>query len=125
MSAMAKRISAGVVMAALAWDCNAATLVCNGTVDMVGYHNPGILVVKLSSMNTVVSVCSTDSAWTVSPGVGYSTTIQACKTLYTALLTAKATNAPVQAMYFDGDSLPVSCAAWPAWSSAQVRYYVF
>jgi hypothetical protein len=116
-------IAISLAAAAHAIQCQAATVVCSGTVEQIAYYNPGLIMVRLSSMNNPVFICSTDAPFT-EPNAGYATTVQACKVLYAGLLTAKTTNSPIQAMYFDAATVPSTCATWPAWAYAQVRYYV-
>lgn len=119
----ASRAVLAIATAALAAHSNAATIVCTGTVDQLVYYNPGMIMVRLSSMNTAVFVCSTEATFTA-PNAGYSTSPQACKVMYAGLLTAKTANTPIAAMYFDAASVPSSCGSWPEWANAQVRLYV-
>src|SRR5688572_21988540 len=104
-------------------------IVCAGTVTVLSYHaNPasegGALYMRLSSMNTIVAVCSPDVVWTV-PGTSYVTPPDTCKALYATLLSARLSGLPVNNMYFDGDSVPAACNAWSNWSRANIRHYAF
>ena len=111
-----------VLLSACVINANAGTLTCVGTVEKLAFHSPGRLMLKLSSMNTPVFICSTDAEWIV-PGSGYSTTTAACKALYATFLAARTTGGTLDYIHFDGDQVPASCATWPGWANANVRYF--
>lgn len=105
----------------------AATIACAGTVEAVSYHasnTSGVVMVKLSSMNTPVAFCDPEAPWSA-PGSGYSVSPAACRALYATFLTAKTSGQSFAVVYFDGDHVPSACSSWPSWPSANVRYYVF
>jgi hypothetical protein len=101
---------------------SAGTVACVGTVDQLAFHSPGRLMLRLSSMNTPVFICSVDALWAPA-GAGYTTTPAACKTLYATFLTAKLTREVLNYVHFDGDEVPASCNAWATWANANVRYF--
>lgn len=101
----------------------AATVVCGGTIAELAYHQPGQLMIKLSSMNTRVFFCSTDSVWSVSGSISGTTSPEACKALYASFLTIKASGTTIASMYFDGDQVPTTCNSFPEWSGASIRFF--
>ncbi|SNB46510.1 hypothetical protein SAMN06269301_1977 [Geobacter sp. DSM 9736] len=103
----------------------AEAVVCGGTVQTLAYHQPGKLLLRLSSMNTPVYICSTDADWVVPGSLAGSTSPAACKAIYATLLAAKTSGAPIPDMYFDGDQLPANCISFAPWSEANVRYFSF
>jgi hypothetical protein len=111
------------MVATLASNVYAGSISCAGTVDEVAYHAAGRLMIRLSSMNLPVFICSTDIEWVV-PG-GYSTSTAACKANYAAFLTAKVTRAPFNGVLFDGDQVPGACNAFTYWNNVSVRFYSF
>lgn len=102
----------------------AATITCSGTVEKLGLHANGKIMLKLSSMNTAVFICSPDFEWVV-PGTGYKTSAETCKTVLSMLMHAKATKADMGSVYFDGDDVPASCNTWGAWKQANIRYFLY
>jgi hypothetical protein len=101
----------------------AADLTCAGTVDKLAFHAPGRLMIKLSSMNTPVFICSTDAVWTPAGSNGYSTTPEACRAIYATMLAARTTGATVNYIHFDGAEVPASCTGWGPWANANIRYF--
>ena len=101
---------------------HAASLPCEGTVEEVAYHANNRLMIRLSSMNTPVFICSPEYEWKVT-GTTYVTGPQTCKAMYSSFLTAKVTKAYVKKIWFDGDSVPTQCNAWEDWKNANVRYF--
>jgi hypothetical protein len=99
----------------------AGTVTCSGTVAYLGYHANGTVLMRLSSMNTWVMVCSLDASWDVAPG--FVTTPASCKTIYATLLIARLSGNPVNDVYFDGPSVPAACNSWQTWTSANIRAY--
>lgn len=100
------------------------TLQCAGTVDKIGMHASNRVMLKLSSMNRAVFICSPSYDWTVT-GTTYSTSPDMCKTLVSMLMHAKATGAEIGNMWFDGDAVPASCTTWEAWKSANIRHFMY
>jgi len=123
MNGAIRQTLALALTAATAVNALAGNVVCSGTVDVLAYHQPGRLMIKLSSMNTAVFICSTDADWTVAGSLAGTTTPSACKALYATFLSAKLTRAPINNMYFDGDDVPASCNSFSPWMGANVRYY--
>src|SRR5687767_4330248 len=78
----------------------AGSLICSGTVAQVAYHQPGLVLLRLSSMNTPIVICSTDRDFDVPGALASSTTPAACKTIQANLLAAKATEAIITSLYF-------------------------
>lgn len=113
-----------VLTSVLAGQASAGELWCAGTVENVGFHSPGRLMLKLSSMNTPVFICSTDETWAPAGANGYSTTPAACKTLYATLLAARTSGTALQTVLFDGGQVPAACNGWANWANANVRYVV-
>ena len=113
-----------VLASMLATNGWAAELWCSGTVENVGFHSPGRLMLKLSTMNTPVFICSTDETWAPAGANGYSTTPAACKTLYATLLAARTSGTALQTVLFDGGQVPAACNGWANWANANVRYVV-
>ena len=103
---------------------HAATLTCNGTVEKIGLHANNRLMLKLSSMNTAVFICSPNSEWTV-PGTSYKTSAETCKTMLSMLMHAKSTNADMGNVWFDGTDVPSSCKGWKNWKSANIRFFLY
>jgi hypothetical protein len=101
----------------------AANVVCGGTVAQLAYHQPGKLMLRLSSMNVPVFICSADSEWIVPGSVAGNTSASSCKTLYAALLSAKLAGSTVNSMYLDGDQVPTSCSSFTSWTNVNVRYF--
>ena len=101
----------------------AATIQCAGTVDKIGLHASDKLMLKLSSMNTAIFICSPSSEWSV-PGTGYKTSTETCKSMLSMLMHAKATKADMGNVWFDGDDVPANCNAWQNWKNANVRYFL-
>lgn len=100
----------------------AATVICTGTVAELAFHANGRLMVRLSSMNTPVFICSPDQIWTV-PGTPYTTSPATCNTLYSTFLAARVSGIEIRSMYFDGDEVPATCNSWASWGSANVRFF--
>lgn len=102
----------------------AGTIVCAGTVEEVSYHANDKLMLRLSSMNTVVFFCSPSSEWTVS-GTTYKTQPETCKTLFSLFLAARISGEEVSNVYFDGDDVPATCDGWENWKNANIRHFRF
>jgi len=103
--------------------------VCPGTVAELSYTLEGgsydpIVLLRLSSMNAPVKVCSLSQNWTI--GV-FVTTPTACQLLYGTMLAARLSGTPLNDAYFDFlGSSPSTCTGWPASplnANASVRNY--
>lgn len=102
----------------------AGTVVCSGTVKSISYHSPDRVYVRLSSMNTIVNICRTNSTHSVS-GTSYTTAPETCQYFVSVLLAAKLSGKQITNMYFDGDQVPSSCNSWESWRQANVRHFQF
>ncbi|MBW3532989.1 MULTISPECIES: hypothetical protein [Shewanella] len=103
---------------------HAATIQCGGTVEKVGLHAPDGIMLKLSSMNNAVFICNPNSEWSVS-GTPYITSAETCKSMLSMLMHAKATQADMGSVWFDGDDVPATCSTWEAWKHTNVRYFLY
>ncbi len=102
----------------------AATIQCNGTVEKIGFHSSNRIMLKLSSMNTAVFICTPNAEWSVS-GTSYTTSPEMCSSLLSMLMHAKATKANMGDVWFDGDDVPANCNAWEGWKTANIRYFLY
>jgi len=122
-----KTNSAKAAFAALAilfaFPAFSASLVCSGTVAELWYHQPGAVMVKLSSMNTAVVVCDLNTDWLVPGSLSGTTTPGVCKLIYGALLAANRSGAVVQSMIFDADTLPASCNSFAFFAKTNLRFF--
>jgi hypothetical protein len=100
------------------------SVTCAGAVEVVAYHAGTGMMVKLSSMNVPVFICSPDATWTV-PGTPYNTPAGVCKAVYATFLAAKLSGGVVNYIHFDGDQVPSSCTGWANWSMANVRFFAY
>ncbi|NQY62440.1 MAG: hypothetical protein HRT38_01755 [Alteromonadaceae bacterium] len=100
------------------------TIQCGGTVEKIGLHANNRILLKLSSMNTKVFICTIDAEWTVS-GTSYKTSAETCKAMLSMLMHAKATKADMGAVWFDGDDVPESCNGWLEWKTTNVRHFMY
>jgi hypothetical protein len=113
------------VLTATATQAEATTLVCSGKVEMLGYHQPGTLYVKLSGMNVPVAICNMDTNWAPAGSVSGTTSISSCKALFAALMFAKQADTNITSMWFDADALPASCTTFASWTQVNLRYFDF
>jgi hypothetical protein len=104
--------------------CYGSTLQCSGTVDKLGLHASDKIMLKLSTMNRAVFICSPSYDWEVA-GTNYKTSSETCKSMLSMLMHAKATNAQMGNVWFDGDNVPESCDEWSSWKTANVRYFIY
>ncbi|NQY35761.1 MAG: hypothetical protein HRT37_12485 [Alteromonadaceae bacterium] len=100
------------------------TIQCGGTVEKLGLHASDKILLKLSSMNAKVFICSTNSEWTVS-GTGHKTSAETCKAMLSMLMHAKATKADMGSVWFDGDDVPESCDSWGNWKNTNIRHFMY
>jgi len=124
-----RTLSVALLAASATTPAFAGTVVCAGTVTELTYTMEGgsfdpIVLLRLSSMNTPVKVCSLSQNWTI--GV-FTTTPTACKALYGAMLAARLSGNAVNDVYFDfSGSSPSTCTGWsytPTQQQASVRNY--
>ena len=106
-----------------AFNVQAATVVCSGTVEQISYHQPGVLYVRLSNMNVPVAICSLNTEWVQPGSMSGTTPVESCKAIFAALLAAKHAGTHIGMMYFDGDQVPATCGAFASWTKANVRYF--
>jgi hypothetical protein len=122
-----KKILATAIVTAfctlLALPAAGASLRCNGTVAEVWYHAPGVVLVKLSSMNTAAMVCEINSDWLVPGSLSGATTPASCKAIYAALLAANRSGALIDEMIFDADTLPASCSEFAFFTKVNLRFF--
>ena len=104
-------------------NCYAGTIQCSGKVAQIGMHANDKIMLRLSSMNRPVFICSMAERWEVS-GTGYKTTIEMCKALYSMFLTAKTTGAEVGDVWMDGDDAN-SCSTFESWKRVNIRHFMF
>ncbi|NRA72434.1 MAG: hypothetical protein HRU24_15565 [Gammaproteobacteria bacterium] len=102
----------------------AGALYCGGKVEKLGLHASDQIMLKLSSMNQAVFICSPNKKWTV-VGAGYTTSAEMCSSILSMLMHAKATNTTLDTMLFDGDNVPSNCTSWQSWKKANIRYFLY
>ena len=100
---------------------NAGTVVCEGTVQELTLHQPGLVGLRLSSMSAPVFIYRIDAEQTI-PGAA-STSAANCKAMYAGLLAAKISGTFVHGAYFDGDQVPASCNAAQFWTYVSLRSF--
>ena len=115
----------GIALLAIfvSFSVRAGTAVCSGTVQVLAYHQPGDLFVRLSSMNVSVLICNLNSDWVVPGSLSGNTPPASCRALHASLLTAKMAGTTISSMYFDGDQVPGSCNSFASWTRVNVRYF--
>jgi hypothetical protein len=123
MTIRAHKKSVVLLALVLAQTAQAGSLNCTGTIAQLAYHQPDTLYIRLTSMNTVVSICSVDVVWVIPGSLAGNTSVSACKTMYAALLAAKVADRSVNVFLMDGDAVPASCTGFAAWTSVNVRYW--
>ena len=102
---------------------SSASLVCSGTVAQLWYHQPGAVMVKLSSMNTAAMVCDLNTDWIVPGSLSGNTSVVSCKAIYAALLAANHSGTFIESMIFDADTLPASCNAFASFTKVNLRFF--
>lgn len=107
----------------LAGQVSAGEIVCYGKVEVLSYHAPDQMMIKLSGMNTSVLFCSPDNRWSV-PGTSYTTGPETCKTLYSVFLAAKLSGKILESVYFDGDGTPANCNSFASWTRLNIRHFI-
>jgi hypothetical protein len=100
---------------------NAGTVVCEGTVQELTLHQPGLVGLRLSSMSAPIFICRIDAEQSV-PGAA-PTSAANCKAMYASLLAAKLSGTVVHSAYFDGDQVPASCNTAQPWTYVSLRYF--
>lgn len=108
---------------ALSFSSTAATLGCEGTVDQLLYYQPGLIGLKLSSINQYIFICRVDTDYAGPGSTGGTTSPAACKAIYSALLSAKHAGTVVHGMTFNGDQVPANCSSVQPWSQVNVSYF--
>lgn len=101
----------------------AATVVCGGSISALAYHQPGYVLLQLSSMNVPVMICSMDQEWIVPGTASGNTSPASCRAIYASLLSAKASGAHIRSLYIDGTDVPTSCNSFGNWTRVNVRYF--
>ena len=123
MSTIIRKLVPAVLAVTLLPTASAGTVVCEGTVSDLAIHQPGLVAVRLSSMNYPVFICRIDGEYTP-PGAS-TVSPATCKAQYAALLAAKSSNATLRSVYFDGDSIPTTCnGTVPPGAQVSMRYFV-
>jgi hypothetical protein len=100
----------------------AGTVICEGTVEDLRFHQPGLIGLRLSSMNDFMWICNINEPFNP-PGASTIST-STCKTIYATLLAAKISKLTVQGVYFDGDQVPSSCSNVQAGGSVFIRHFI-
>jgi hypothetical protein len=101
----------------------AATVICSGSITQLSYHQPGYLLLQLSSMNVPVLICSVDQEWVVPGTASGNTSPAACRAIYASLLAAKTSGTHIRSLYLDGSDVPASCNSFSNWTRVNVRYF--
>lgn len=102
----------------------AGTLQCPGKVAQIGMHANDKIMLRLTSMNTPVFICSMSERWEVS-GASYKTTVEMCKAIFSMFLTAKTTGAEMGDVWMDGDDVGDSCTSFKSWGKVNIRHFMF
>ena len=113
------------LLAVVATQARAATVVCGGTVETLAYHQPGLLMLRLSNMNVPVFICSADEDWSPAGSLAGVTSPATCRTLYASFLAAKLARTTINNLYLDGDLVPGSCGGFSSWARVNLRYFDF
>jgi hypothetical protein len=113
-----------ILLALFSSVASGGTLVCGGKVDKLGLHATDKLMLKLTSMNTAVFICSPNKLWEVS-GATYKTSPETCRTIISFLMHAKTTGLDMGSVYFDGDDVPANCNSWESWKNANIRHFLY
>ena len=92
-------------------------IVCEGTVATIGVHGTDRVILRLSSMNTVVNICNLNSTL----GTTYPISAEQCKAAYSTLLTAYSLG-KTMSIYFDNVQTGTSCSNFAAWEVATARW---
>jgi hypothetical protein len=87
-------------------------------------HLPGLVFMKLSSMNTAAMICRLDIDHSVAGGL-YPTSPSVCKSTYAALLAARSTGRQITGAYMDADAAPASCTGFANWTYVSLRFFSF
>jgi hypothetical protein len=122
MKLFAKRLLAALLVVGATKNVAAAELWCGGKVAELAFHQPGKIVLRLSSMNSVIVICSVDGDWNVPGSRGGVTTTSSCKTMYATLLAAKHANVSLGSVVFDANVLPTACTGFTPWQEVNVRF---
>lgn len=120
---MKKLVLLTFVASLFSLQCYAGTIQCSGKVAQIGMHANDKIMLRLTSMNRPVFICSMAERWEVD-GTVYKTTVEMCKALYSMFLTAKTTGAEVGDVWMDGNDAN-SCSSFESWKKVNVRHFMF
>ncbi|MCH2160082.1 MAG: hypothetical protein MK096_15035 [Oleiphilaceae bacterium] len=90
---------------------------CTGTIATVGVHGTDRVMLRLSSMNTIVQICHLGQTL----GTHYAITPEQCKLAYSTLLAAYAMGKTIN-VYFDNVENGSSCSTFKSWEVATARW---
>lgn len=90
---------------------------CVGKIDKVGIHGTNRVILKLTSMNTVVNICSPED----SRGSVYPVSPEQCKLAYSTLLSAFAMDMEMS-VFFDNVATGTNCSNFAPWELATARF---
>jgi hypothetical protein len=119
------RLIFGLFLTSVACAASAGTIVCSGKVLDIGYHQPSLVMLRIEGMNTPVYVCNLSANWAAPGSLVAPATPEACRALLSAMMAAKASNAVIKDLYFDGDSVPSTCGAFVPQSQVNVRHWLY
>ncbi len=115
----------GLLFTLAASSASAGTIVCTGKVLEIGYHQPGLVMLRIEGMNTAVYVCNLAASWAAAGSLAAAAPPESCRAMLSAMMAAKASGAVMQAVYFDGDAVPSSCGSFVAQSQVNVRHWLY
>jgi hypothetical protein len=92
-------------------------ITCTGTVTTIGIHGTNRVILRLSSMNTLVQIC--DLGQTV--GTTYPNTADQCKADYATLVAAYTLGTTIT-VYFDNVQTGTNCGNFAGWELAVARW---
>ncbi len=90
---------------------------CIGTVSVIGVHSTDRVILRLSSMNDVVQICSLSQTM----GTAFPVTVEQCKAAYSTFLTAYSLNTTMT-VWFDNVQTGTSCSTFSGWEVATARW---
>lgn len=90
---------------------------CTGIVSTIGIHGTNRVMLRLSSMNTVVQICDLGQ----SVGTTYPNTPDQCKADYATLVTAYALGTNIS-VWFDNVQTGTNCGNFAPWELAVARW---
>ena len=116
-----RKLFVAIASAAFLQPATAGTIICEGTVEDLIMHQPGLIALRLSSMNMPLYICNINSDY--KPAGADVISAATCKVTYAALLAAKYNNAVVRGVYLDGDQVPASCNTVQPASYVYLRHF--